>query len=64
MYEDTTFVRLVRPEPTSGPFATYEEAEDEWSGRARSTIDLATVRFRIVEADEAPPAGRPAHIEA
>lgn len=57
MYADTTFVRLVRPEPTTGPFATYEEAAEEWSGRSRATIDIATTRYRIVEADVAPPAG-------
>lgn len=52
MYEDTTFLELVREDPTSGPFETYEEALDEWSARSRATIDVATVRFRIVEADE------------
>lgn len=57
MYEDTTFLRLVRPEPTSGPFDTYEEAAEEWSGRSRTTIDIATMRFRIVETAATPPAG-------
>lgn len=52
MYEDTTFLDLIREDPTSGPFATYDEALDEWSARSRATIDVATVRFWIVEADE------------
>ena len=53
-YEDTTFLRLIRRDPPSGPFDTYEEALESWSGRARATIDIATVRYWIVEADAAP----------
>jgi len=52
MYEDTTFRRLLREDPAAGPFATYEEALSEWSARSRTSLDFATVRYFIVEADE------------
>ena len=56
-YTDTSFTRLVpgKPEERHGPFATYRDAYEVWSARARATIDDATVRFRIIE--EAPGRG-------
>jgi hypothetical protein len=53
-YTDTSFRDLVpgKREERLGPFATYHEAYQAWFGRARATIDDATVRYRIVE-DEA-----------
>ncbi len=46
-YSDTTFKRLVRPEPASGPFASRAEAYDHWRARAFATMDFALVRFSI-----------------
>jgi len=54
MYEDTTFLRLVRRDPPEGPFGTYEEAVEAWSTRSRASMDFATVRCRIVRADAVP----------
>ncbi len=51
MYENTRFERLTRRDPHSGPFETYEDALENWSERSRATIDIATVRYQIVEAD-------------
>lgn len=52
-YVDTSFRDLApgKKEERYGPFPTYHEAYQEWSGRARATIDDATVRYRIVESD-------------
>lgn len=50
-YTDTNFIKLAhgKAEERHGPFATYREAYEVWSARARATIDDATVRFRIIE---------------
>jgi hypothetical protein len=50
-YADTSFSRLVHPEPPLGPFDSYEEARKRWRERAFATIDLPLIRFQIVEAD-------------
>jgi hypothetical protein len=50
-YADTTFTRLVRPEPTFGPFDSHEEARVRWRERAFATIDCPLIRFRIVRAE-------------
>ena len=54
-YEDTRFERLApgAQEERLGPFATYREAWDVWSARARATVDIATVRYRIVRNEAA-----------
>ena len=54
MYENTKFARLIKPEPSSGPFATYEAAYEAWSARSRASLDFATVRFRIVAGEQPP----------
>ncbi len=52
-YTDTRFTALApgAREERFGPFASYLEAWDVWSARARATVDIATVRYRIVESD-------------
>jgi hypothetical protein len=50
-YADTSFSRLVRPEPVLGPFDSYEEARKRWREHAFATIDYPLMRFQIVEAD-------------
>jgi hypothetical protein len=50
-YADTTFKRLVRPEPTLGPYDSYAEAERHWRRRAFATMDYPLIRFRIVHAE-------------
>jgi Domain of unknown function (DUF4170) len=52
-YTDTRFNELApgTREERLGPFASYREAWDVWSARARATVDIATVRYRIVESD-------------
>jgi cobyrinic acid a,c-diamide synthase len=54
-YTDTHFTELApgAREERLGPFATYREAYDVWSARARATVDVATVRYRIVKNDSA-----------
>jgi hypothetical protein len=54
-YTDTSFERLApgAREERLGPFATYREAWDVWSARARATVDVATVRYRIVKSEAA-----------
>ena len=56
-YRDTSFPRSppARAKSGYGPYASYGEAYDAWSARARATIDDATVRYRILTEDE----GRP-----
>lgn len=46
-YADTTFRMLLEPAPILGPFETHEAALEAWRGRARATIDYATVRYQI-----------------
>ncbi len=58
-FRDTTFRELVKPEPVDGPYERYEDAFIAWRNRARATIDLATVRFQIVEASSPPTPGKP-----
>ncbi len=57
-YADTTFRVLLEPAPILAPSATHEEALVAWGGRARATIDYATVRYQIAWRDDAgkPPA--------
>ncbi len=52
-YTDTRFKELApgAREERLGPFASYREAWDVWSARARATVDVATVRYRIVASD-------------
>jgi hypothetical protein len=54
-YTDTRFERLApgAREERLGPFVTYREAWDVWSARARATVDIATVRYRIVKNEAA-----------
>ena len=55
-YTDTSFARLApgAHEERIGPFASYGEAHDAWSARARASIDYATIRYRIIaEEDQA-----------
>jgi hypothetical protein len=52
-YRDTTFRELVRPDPVEGPFPDYESAFVHWRAKAMATIDVANVRYRIVQANEA-----------
>jgi hypothetical protein len=51
-YSDTTFHCLVKPEPVLGPFSSWDAAYERWRERAIATMDLALVRFSIVEGDE------------
>jgi hypothetical protein len=50
-YTDTSFRKLApgAHEERLGPFKSYREAYQAWQGRARATIDDATVRYRVVE---------------
>ena len=50
-YLDTSFDRFApgKSEERFGPFGTYREAYDAWSAHTRSTIDDATVRYRIID---------------
>jgi hypothetical protein len=53
-YTDTSFAALApgAREERIGPFASYHEAHDAWSARARASIDYATVRYRIIAEEE------------
>ena len=55
-YTDTSFTALVpgAVEERHGPFETYKEAYQIWEGRARQTIDHATIRFRIMQEPQTP----------
>ena len=54
-YKDTSFSKLAPgvQEQGYGPFASYADAYQTWFSHARATIDDATVRYRIVEEDQA-----------
>ncbi|MEM7653898.1 MAG: DUF4170 domain-containing protein, partial [Pseudomonadota bacterium] len=51
-YKDTQFTEVVGEETRHGPFKTYEDAKTEWARLAWQTIDDATMRFRIEEAED------------
>ena len=63
-YEDTTFRKLVKPEPVTGPFESYVEAYEAWRARARQTVDQAYARCQIVQTMDAPPEGLPGSVAA
>ena len=51
-YRDTTITAFApgKSEERYGPYARYGDAYAAWFARARATIDDATVRYRIVDA--------------
>jgi len=52
-FTDTSFRKMApgAKEERLGPFKSYREAYQAWQARARATIDDATVRYRIVDAE-------------
>ena len=50
-YADTRFAALApgRTLERYGPFATYQEAREEWQKRAWATVDDCQVRYTVVE---------------
>lgn len=56
-YRDTKFQQMEqgRQEEWFGPFVDYETAKKEWQRRAWSTVDAATVRYRIEAIDKSDP---------
>lgn len=52
-YSDTSFTRLApgKAAVRLGPFATYDEAQKAWSGRAWATVDDAHSRYSILTED-------------
>ena len=51
-YRDTGFDRPVGAERKIGPFATFEQAEAEWSKLAWRTVDDANSRYRIDRSEQ------------
>lgn len=59
-YTSTAFERIVGNgrEEHVGPFASYEDAYQEWQRRSWAGVDNCHVRYRIVEDDSGwPPPG-------
>ncbi|MDX1709565.1 MAG: DUF4170 domain-containing protein [Rhodovibrionaceae bacterium] len=56
-YEDTKFKTAVGgDEEWFGPFASYQEAREEWAKHAWDSVDNAHARYRIERIDpEGPP---------
>ncbi|MEQ5775304.1 MULTISPECIES: hypothetical protein [unclassified Thalassospira] len=49
-YEDTEFEKPVGgSEERHGPFASFEQAEKEWSKLAWQNVDNCNCRYRVVE---------------
>ena len=63
-YEDTTFRKLIKPAPVTGPFDSYVQAYEAWRARARETVDQAYARFQIVQTIDAPVEGLPGSAQA
>jgi hypothetical protein len=57
-YSDTTFKTFApgKQEERLGPFASYEEAQKTWAGRAWATVDDAHSRYSILTEDDGPAA--------
>ena len=51
-YTDTQFTEAIGRELRHGPFKDYEDAKKEWARLAWQTIDDATVRYRIEQAED------------
>jgi len=52
-YQDTTFTSLTAPDPTAGPFDTYEQAVEVWRAASMQHVDEAFVRYLVVQAPDA-----------
>ncbi len=64
-YTDTQF-QTIMPGKTLerlGPFASYAEAHQVWSGRAWATVDDCHSRFRVLEGSEVEPGSGPPLVE-
>ncbi|MGB8274434.1 MAG: DUF4170 domain-containing protein [Alphaproteobacteria bacterium] len=58
-YTDTSFTHIAGgKEHRHGPFATYDEAQADWSKLAWQTVDNCNVRYRIEEEDTGGPGVR------
>ena len=57
-YSDTTFTAFApgKAEVRVGPFASYDEAQKAWSGRAWATVDDAHSRYSILTEEVGPEA--------
>ena len=57
-YSDTTFTAFApgKAEVRVGPFASYDEAQKAWSGRAWATVDDAHSRYSILTEEVGPAA--------
>jgi hypothetical protein len=60
-YADTSFATLLQPDPTEGPFPTYDDAVEVWRASSMRHIDEAFVRYLVVQAASA--ADAEAHAE-